>query len=163
MRFLNSILSAALVRLHVERLCTVGHQNLTSHRLRMRTAEGCAVYHRSMLKNSDSQRCKPCRADAGEAPTPSEPASLCPCAQLKDARSPCRTAGRRAGELLLAAGAGKLSWSQVLTGALTEPQLADAGVIAGEARFRSIPFLTLVLATLIVSQPLPKPSPSTPP
>ena len=52
-------------------------------------------------------------------------------AQLKDARSPCRTAGRRAGELLLAAGAGKLSWSQVLTGALTEPQLAEAGVVSG--------------------------------
>ncbi len=56
-----------------------------------------------------------------------------PClgAQLKDARSPCRTAGRRAGELLLAAAAGKLSWSHVLTGALTEPQLSDAGISTG--------------------------------
>jgi len=56
---------------------------------------------------------------------------VCLCAQLKDARSPCRTAGRRAGELLLAAAAGKLSWSHVLTGALTEPQLGDAGIATG--------------------------------
>ena len=75
------------------------------------------------------------------------------CAQLKDARSPCRTAGRRAGELLLAAAAGKLSWSHVLTGALTEPQLGDAGIATGTRGARTHTCRTLSLSCRPQPQP----------
>lgn len=52
-------------------------------------------------------------------------------AQLRDAQTPCLTAGRRSGEMLLAAAAGKLNWPQILTGAVTGRQLEAAGVTTG--------------------------------
>ena len=59
-------------------------------------------------------------------------------AQLRDAQTPCLTAGRRSGEMLLAAAAGKLTWPQILTGAVTGRQLEAAGVTMG-GTFESAP------------------------
>ena len=44
-------------------------------------------------------------------------------AQLLALERPCRTGGRRAAELLLAAASGRLSWEQVLIGAVCSAQL----------------------------------------
>jgi len=43
--------------------------------------------------------------------------------QLLALERPCRTGGRRAAELLLAAASGRLSWEQVVTGAVCSAQL----------------------------------------
>lgn len=46
--------------------------------------------------------------------------------QLLALERPCRTGGRRAAELLLAAASGRLTWEQVVTGAVCSAQLEAA-------------------------------------
>lgn len=53
--------------------------------------------------------------------------------QLLALERPCRTGGRRAAELLLAAASGRLTWEQVLVGAVCSAQLEAESPAAGAA------------------------------
>ena len=55
---------------------------------------------------------------------------FCMSAQMEALTRPCRTQGRRAAEFLLAAATGRLTWEQVLTGAIVSGQLDSAASVS---------------------------------